>query len=245
MLLDRFSGHADSYARYRIDYPDALYAFILSFVTNRGVAWDCATGNGQVATALAQYVEQVEATDISQTQINQSPQLPNVRYQVCEAANTPFADAQFDLVTVGQALHWFDVEAFHREVRRVLKPGGVVAEWGYGLNTVNPEVDRLVNEFYTNVIGSYWDPMRQHVENQYADLAFDFANPQRANFTVERHWTAEWFLNYLRTWSAVRKFISANGHDPVDALTQPINAAWGPGERLVHFPVFLRLAINE
>ncbi|TAE23515.1 MAG: class I SAM-dependent methyltransferase [Cytophagales bacterium] len=240
-MLDRFSGHADLYARYRIDYPDALYDYVLSFVQNRIVAWDCATGNGQVANALAQHFLQVEATDISQTQLEQAPALPNIRYQVSRAEQTPFAEGQFDLVTVGQALHWFDVEAFHREVRRVLKLGGVVAEWGYGLNRVSPDVDAMVSDFYTNVIGSYWDAMREHVENRYANLPFDFDNPQFADFTVERHWTAEWFLNYLRTWSAVRKYIAANGHDPVDTLTDAITEAWGPGERLVQFPVFLRL----
>lgn len=243
-MLDRFSGHADTYARYRIDYPDALYKYILSFVNSRQRAWDCATGNGQVASCLSHYFDQVDATDISQTQIDQAPPLPNVRYQIGEAGKTPFENDRFDLVTVGQALHWFDVEAFHHEVRRVLKPGGVVAEWGYGLNTVSPAVDALVNDFYANTIGSYWDPMRQHVENRYAQLPFDFANPQRADFTVERNWTAGWFLNYLRTWSAVRKFIAANGNDPVDALTAPINAVWGPTERLVQFPVFLRLGTN-
>jgi ubiquinone/menaquinone biosynthesis C-methylase UbiE len=240
-MLDLFSGHADIYARYRIDYPDALYDFVLSFVTERGAAWDCATGNGQVATALARYFDQVDATDLSETQVAQAPALPNVRYQVSQAEKTPFAEAQFDLVTVGQALHWFDVAAFHREVRRVLKPGGVIAEWGYAINTVSPEVDMLVNEFYNNTIGSYWNSMRQHVENQYAELPFDFANPQHADFTVERYWTAEWFLNYLRTWSAVQKYIGVNGYDPVDTLTESINTAWGPGERLVQFPVFLRL----
>ena len=240
-MLDRFSGHADRYARYRIDYPDALYDYVLSFVNERQSAWDCATGNGQVASTLARYFDQVEATDISQTQLEQAVVLPNVRYQISQAEKTPFADNQFDLVTVGQALHWFDVEAFHREVRRVLKPGGVVAEWGYGLNTVSPEVDALVNDFYINIIGTYWDSMRRHIENQYAELPFDFANPQRADFTVERHWTAGWFLNYLRTWSAVRNFIATNDLDPVDALAEPLTVAWGLGERLVQFPVFLRL----
>ena len=240
-MLDRFSGHADRYARYRIDYPDALYNYVLSFVNERQSAWDCATGNGQVASTLARYFDQVEATDISQTQLEQAVVLPNVRYQISQAEKTPFADNQFDLVTVGQALHWFDVEAFHREVRRVLKPGGVVAEWGYGLNTVSPEVDALVNDFYINIIGTYWDSMRRHIENQYAQLPFDFANPQRADFTVERHWTAGWFLNYLRTWSAVRNFIATNDLDPVDALAEPLTVAWGLGERLVQFPVFLRL----
>lgn len=123
-MLDRFSGHADRYARYRIDYPDALYNYVLSFVNGRQSAWDCATGNGQVASTLARYFDQVEATDISQTQLEQALVLPNVRYQISRAEKTPFADNQFDLVTVGQALHWFDAEAFHREVRRVLKPGG-------------------------------------------------------------------------------------------------------------------------
>lgn len=243
-MLDRFSNHADLYARYRIDYPDALYTYVLSFVKDRQLAWDCATGNGQVASRLAEFFEQVEATDLSAKQLEQAPALPNVRYQASPAEQTPFADAQFDLVTVGQALHWFNVPAFHQEVQRVLKPGGVIAEWGYGLNTVNPAVDALVLDFYTNLIGSYWDEMRRHVEDRYAQLPFDFADPQHATFTVDRHWTAEWYLNYLRTWSAVQKFIKANGHDPVDALTEPLTAAWGPDERLVQFPVFLRLGNN-
>lgn len=244
-MLDRFSGHADSYARYRIDYPDALYTYIISFVNDRKAAWDCATGNGQVAVALAHYFDQVVATDISQPQLDQAPVLPTVHYQVSPAEKTPFADDQFDLVTVGQALHWFDVDAFHQEVRRVLKPGGVVAEWGYGLNTVNPEIDALVGDFYANDIGSYWDSMRLHIEDRYAQLPFDFADPQLSSFTVERHWTVEWFLNYIRTWSAVRKFIAANGYDPVDRLAEQVSPCWGPGQRLVQFPVFLRLGRNE
>ncbi|WP_019987743.1 class I SAM-dependent methyltransferase [Rudanella lutea] len=244
-ILDRFSAHAASYARYRIDYPAELFAYILAAVPAQKQAWDCATGNGQVATALAVYFEHVEATDISQQQLDEAPARPNVRYRVSPAEHTPFADRQFDLVTVGQALHWFDVDAFHREVRRVLRPGGVVAEWGYGLCTVNPTVDGLVRDFYTDVIGAYWDAMRRHVENRYAQLPFDFADVQYADFTVERRWTAEWFLNYLRTWSAVRKFIQSNGYDPVDALTEPVQAAWGAGEALVQFPVFLRLGRNK
>ena len=260
MPLDRFSGHADLYAQYRIDYPEALYTFVLSKVGSRPAvrraavrraavrraavrqtAWDCATGNGQVAAVLADHFERVEATDISQTQLDQAVRKPNITYRVSPAEQTPFADASFDLVTVGQALHWFDVDAFHAEVRRVLKPGGVIAEWGYGLNTISPEVDVLVRHFYSGVVGPFWDAMRRHVENEYADLSFPFAGVEKRHFEVIRHWDAERFLNYLRTWSAVRKYIQANGADPVDALAEKLIPVWGEGERTVRFPVFLRL----
>ena len=63
--LDRFSTQAAAYARYRISYPAALYAWLLPQVPGRRRAWDCATGNGQVAAVLARHFEHVAATDLS------------------------------------------------------------------------------------------------------------------------------------------------------------------------------------
>ena len=239
--LDRFSGHADLYAQYRIDYPAELYAFVLSQVSTRQRAWDCATGNGQVAGVLADYFTHVEATDISQAQLNQAIQRPNIRYAISGAEKTPFADASFDLVTVGQALHWFDVPTFNAEVGRVLKPGGVVAEWGYGLNQVGSAIDELVLDFYQNQVGAYWDTARRHTEDEYAQLPFPFAGVQQTAFVIRRVWSGERFLNYLRTWSSVQNYILQHQLDPVDRLSEQLIRVWGPGEREVRFPVFLRL----
>src|SRR5690349_10648465 len=111
--LDRFSAQADLYARYRIDYPPELYAFLLATVPRRQRAWDCATGNGQVAAVLAQYFKHVDATDISQAQLDQAAARPNITYQLAPAEHTPFPDNSFALITVAQALHWFDQEAFN------------------------------------------------------------------------------------------------------------------------------------
>jgi 2-polyprenyl-3-methyl-5-hydroxy-6-metoxy-1,4-benzoquinol methylase len=239
--IDRFSGHADLYAQYRIDYPDALYEFILADVTSRQRAWDCATGNGQVATALADRFEQVDATDISETQLILAIQRPTIQYQVCRAEQTPFADHTFDLVTVGQALHWFNVPAFHQEVRRVAKPGASLAEWGYGLATLNAALDPLLIDFYRNRVGPYWDPQRTHIDNAYTDLEFPFANVRNGTFTIHRDWTLDRFLNYLRTWSAVRQYIFENEEDPVVALGERMQPLWGGGEQAIHFPVFCRV----
>jgi len=241
MALDRFSGHADLYARYRIDYPTDLYDFVLTFVAGRERAWDCATGNGQVAGALAAYFQEVEATDLSASQLAQAIPADNIRYQPSPAEQTPFPDQHFDLITVGQALHWFEVEAFHREVQRVGRPGGVIAEWGYGLNEVTPEIDRIVRQYYQDIVGPFWDSMRRHIEDEYAQLPFPCADARYGRFTVRRTWDSDWLLNYLRTWSAGQKYQQAHGHDPVDLIADELKQAWGDGEREVRFPVFLRL----
>ncbi|AQG79864.1 class I SAM-dependent methyltransferase [Spirosoma montaniterrae] len=239
--LDRFSGHADLYAQYRIDYPADLYEYVLSFVRERHTAWDCATGNGQVASALADLFAQVEATDISDTQLDRAVQRPNIRYQVSPAEKTPFDDHLFDLITVAQALHWFNLPAFHEEVRRVAKPGAVLAEWGYGLVKIGDDLDPLLLDFYRNRIGPYWDPQRKYIDDAYTTLPFPFADAQRQTFTAYRNWTVERFLNYLRTWSAVRQYMHENGHDPVTALGETLEPLWGNAEREVRFPIFMRI----
>ena len=243
--LDRFSGHAADYARYRIDYPADLYEYVLAHVPDRKTAWDCATGNGQVAGALAAYFAQVEATDLSQSQLNNATEHPNVTYRVATAEAPPFADAQFDLITVGQALHWFNVPAFHAEVRRVLKPNGVIAEWGYGLNTVTPPIDELVRFIYNNVVGPFWDPQRQHIETEYQHLPFDFAQVRYARFVQNRQWPVDWYMNYLRTWSAVQGFRKQHGYDPIDQFEGDFRGHWGGGNRDVCFPIFLRLGMKK
>ncbi|QDK81350.1 class I SAM-dependent methyltransferase [Spirosoma sp. KCTC 42546] len=239
--LDRFSGHADLYAQYRIDYPSELYDFVLPLVANRQTAWDCATGNGQVAGALAALFEQVEATDISETQLILAIKKSNINYQLSPAEQTPFGNYTFDLITVAQALHWFDVNAFHEEVRRVAKPGAVLAEWGYGLVQLGPDLDSIMLNFYRNRIGPYWDPQRKYIDDAYATLPFPFADVQRATFTARRTWSLERFLNYLRTWSAVRQYIHENEEDPVKWLGEELKPLWGDGEREVCFPIFLRM----
>lgn len=243
--LDRFSDHAAAYARYRIDYPGELYDYILAQVPLRQRVWDCATGNGQAAVALANYFDVVDATDLSSNQLENAVRRPNIDYQAANAEKAPFADDTFDLVTVGQALHWFDVPAFHAEVRRVLKPGGVIAEWGYGLNQVNAPIDALVRFIYTDIVGPFWDPMRRHIETEYRDLPFDFTQPKRARFIARREWLVEWYMNYLRTWSAVQAFHKKNGYDPIDQFADDLRRHWGPNPREVRFPIFLRMGVNS
>ena len=238
--LDRFSAQAAAYARYRIDYPPELYAWLLPLVPRRGRAWDCATGNGQVAAVLASYFEQVEATDLSANQLSHAPVRPNVRYQVASAEHTPFPDQHFDLITVAQAVHWFAPDAYHQEVRRVAWPGALLAEWGYGLVQVSPEINPLIQHFYRAVMGPYWDANRWHIDDEFSRIPFPFMAVRHQHFEVRRQWSGAWFLDYLRTWSSVANYEKQHGHDPVALLADELLSRWGGSERAVTFSVFVR-----
>ncbi|WP_310392293.1 class I SAM-dependent methyltransferase [Hymenobacter sp.] len=240
MPLDRFSAQAAGYARYRIDYPAALYDWLLPLVACRERAWDCATGNGQVAAVLADSFIRVDATDLSAQQLAQAAPRPNISYQTARAEQTSFPAQRFDLITVAQAVHWFEPEAYHAEVRRVARPGAVLAEWGYGLLRISPALDPLIRRFHDGVMGPYWDPNRWHIDDEYARIPFPFADVQRAHFAVPRQWSAAWFLRYLRTWSSVAKYRQERGEDPVNLIAEEVRHRWGRGERTVTFPVFAR-----
>jgi len=245
MALDRFSTQAAQYARYRIAYPPELYAWLLPRVACRGRAWDCATGNGQVATVLAEHFAEVVATDLSASQLAQAIERPNIRYQVGTAEQSGLPTESVDLITVGQAVHWFDQAAYHREVRRVAGPGATLAEWGYGLGqTGSADLDALILRFHNDTMGPYWDANRQHVLDEYAQLLFPFARVRRAHFAVRQQWSAAWYLDYLRTWSAVANYGRQHGGaDAVALIAAELTHLWGAGAREVVFPVFARAGI--
>lgn len=241
-MKDLFSGHAVDYALYRPDYPETLYQWVLQHVRHFDSAWDCGTGNGQVASVLAKHFTHVEATDLSQAQIDQAVALLNVHYRASPAETTPFAENTFDLITVGQALHWFDFERFNQEVKRVAKKGAILAVWGYELLNIAPEINAVILDFYQHTVGDYWDPERRHIENEYADIPFPYSNIQKNVFLQRYEWTLEQLCHYLNTWSSVRKFEKANGYNPIEALYNRLLGVWGDSPtRLVTFPVFAQL----
>lgn len=239
---DYFSGHSKLYAAFRPVYPDSLCQFILKHVNTKETAWDCATGNGQVAGELAKHFKHVYATDISAKQLEHAIRLDNISYSVGPAERTGFHDNQFDLVTVAQALHWFNVEAFYNEVVRVSKKNALLAVWGYELCKVNPSIDELFTDFYHNTVGSYWDTARKLVENEYRDIPFPFPIIGTPKFVIEVNWSLENFLGYLTTWSATQKYIREKGHNPVEDLTGKLKRLWHPDvTKKVVFPIFMKL----
>ena len=243
MAKDLFSANAASYARYRPHYPKELFDYILSFVKNRASAWDCATGNGQAAAVLADYFQQVEATDISETQLQNAVQKTNINYQVAIAEKTPFPDNSFDLITIATAYHWFNWIEFFDEANRVGKKDGVVAAWAYHVfYSDDKQITDIINRFYYTIVNTYWDPERRYVDDRYTTVEFDFEPLPTKDFELALHWKKEEFFGYLFTWSAVQHYTKKNGSSPLALITADVEAAWAADEvKTFRFPVFLRL----
>lgn len=238
---DHFSSVAAQYASFRPFYPDALFDWLAGIVPQHDLAWDCGAGSGQATAALASRFGKVLGTDISAAQLAAAPQLPNIEYRISSAEASGLPDGSVDLVTVAQAMHWFDLPKFHAEVKRVLKPLGVIAVWGYDrLQLPHPAVQECVDRFYDDKIAAYWPPERVHVENRYRDLPFPYARIAAPSFSLHQDWTRDQLLGYLRSWSAVARFHAANGYDPVDDLTEEIMPLWPEGMAMrVEWPLFM------
>jgi ubiquinone/menaquinone biosynthesis C-methylase UbiE len=226
---DYFSELAKGYAKFRPHYPDALFEYLATLTDERNVAWDCATGNGQVALSLTDYFQQIYATDASQKQIAQAFQHERIDYRVAPAEHTDLADHSVDLVTVGQALHWFNLEQFYQEVRRVAKPTGVLAVWCYGFfeaPDVSESVERALKEFF-DLVEPFWTPERDLVNQLYQTVPFPFDEVTAPTFEMTSHWTVDHIIGYLSTWSAVHLFSQERGVEAIATAFDNLRNVWG------------------
>jgi ubiquinone/menaquinone biosynthesis C-methylase UbiE len=239
-----FSSVAREYANFRPGYPPELFAWLARESPARERVWDCGCGSGQASVALAEHFSEVQATDVAAEQIAAAKPHPRVNYRVAPAAHSGLAEASVDLVTVAQALHWFDVEAFYAEARRVAKPGALLAVWTYPRpEFVDPDLDRAFLDFYVNVVGSYWPAERRHVEARYSTLPFPFDELPHPAFGLELHWALDQVLGYVSSWSATAGYKKQRGTDPVPLLRESLRPLWpdAPATAL-RMPLVLRAA---
>lgn len=242
-LADYFSPRAAGYAAFRPTYPPALFDFVAALAPSHRCAWDCATGSGQAAVALAAHFDRVIATDASAAQLAHAAMHARVAYRVATAEASGLPDHAVDLVTVAQALHWFDIEAFYVEVRRVLVPGGALAVWTYGFPALDETtLDARFQQYVEDVLAPYWPPKRQLVDDGYRGIPFPFAEVAAPSFPLERACTLDEVVGYVGTSSATTQYIRATGGDPLPGLEQALAPAWGePARRVVvRWPLTVR-----
>ncbi len=240
---DHFSSLATGYAAYRPEYPPELFEWLAGLCTEHELAWDCATGNGQAAKYIAKHFEYVIATDASAEQIAQAQGADNIVFRVASAEHSELKQHSVDLLVVAQAVHWFDLEKFYTEARRVLKPNGIIALITYAHHRVNAEIDVPSLHYYHDVIGNYWPSERKWVETGYRDLPFPFTEIKAPEFKLDAHWSLPHFVGYQATWSATKRYIESTGHNPIPELQAALAPLWGAPEksRKIEWPLSLRV----
>jgi SAM-dependent methyltransferase len=224
---DHFSSNSEQYHLYRPGYPDSLFKWLATITPETYLAWDCATGTGQAALQLAGYFDQVIASDASQQQINQATKHPNISYQVATENNPDIDAATVDLITVAQALHWFDLDIFFNEVRRVLKPGGILAVCSYNLLTITANIDQVINHLYHVILEGFWPEERHLIEEDYQSITLPFPNIDALSFHMNQHWDFTQLMGYLSTWSAVKAYENKNKINPLSDIASKLQEAWG------------------
>lgn len=240
---DHFSTQAGQYSKFRPRYPRTLFEFLASLAPGRTRAWDCGTGSGQAAAGLAEFFTEVVATDASAKQIENARPHPGVSFRVAPAEQSGLEDASVDLVTVAQALHWFDLDRFYAEVARVARPAGILAAWTYDLFTITPPVDAVVHHYYTEIVGPYWPPERKWVEQRYRTIPFPFEERPVPSFNLTAEWEMADLIGMLNTWSATQKCRETTESDPLLLIEESLARAWGEAgtTRPVVWPLSLRV----
>ena len=242
---DHFSAHAVEYAKYRPHYPNELFQHLASISPRHELAWDCATGNGQAAVGLTRYFDSVIATDASAQQIESAEADERISYWVAPAEASRIDSASVDLILVAQALHWFDLDSFFTEAKRVLKDDGVLAISSYNVLQISAKIDLVIWKFYRETTGPFWPPERDLVESDYKNIKLPFPELPPLRFEMREEWNLHQLAGYLRTWSATQKFIAARGFDPVDSLMEELGAVWKNPEqaREIKWPLHLRVGV--
>lgn len=240
-MKDLFSAQSELYQQARPTYPQAVVQALLKYVPERDIAWDCGAGSGQFTQLLVPYFHQIVATDLSANQLQQAPDFENVDYRVQAAEHSGFPAQYFDLITVAQAIHWFDFDAFYTEVKRTLKPDGVFAVVGYALIQVKDKtLNEAIQNLYQTTLQGYWDAERHYIDEHYRSIPFPFHEIAMPEFKIELRWSFQQLLDYLYTWSAVKHYIERNGVDPVSALADLSS----PAQLFdITFPVLLRVGL--
>ena len=243
---DHFSKQAADYAKFRPRYPREMLQYLGTITPSRKLAWDCATGNGQAATELAEVFEHVIAIDASEGQIANAEPHTRVEYRVASAEQSGLPSDRFDLVIVAQALHWLNHDQFYPEVRRVLKGNGVFAASAYNHLEIDRSIKEIIKHYYYDIVGSYWPPERRLIED-FSEIPFPFPEVKTPAFEIVAEWNLDHLIGYLWSWSSTQRFVAATNHNPIDQIEADLQKAWGDRHetKRISWPLILRVGINR
>jgi ubiquinone/menaquinone biosynthesis C-methylase UbiE len=213
-------NHTVLYKRYRRDYPNELIEYVIAYLKEKhrgpyNLAVDVGCGNGQATKQFSKFFDWVYGFDVSENQIKQATDLeqahPNLKFFTSPSESLELDDSSVDLVFVATAIHWFNIDDFFKECKRILKPNGVLAVWSYFLEkfkcnneSIAIELNRLYGEFFDFVEPS---PNLDHLRTRYNNIQPPFQDLIRNySFRMKAYRSVDDLINNIRTWSAYQTY---------------------------------------
>lgn len=241
--MNHFDQGGHQYASHRPDYPDILAERLAALAPNRSHALDVGCGTGQFSVQLASHFAQVYATDPSESQIENATQQNNIHYAVGCAETIALPNRSCALITAAQSAHWFKLDRFYAEARRVACEGAVVALVSYGVLSLEGALGECFQQHYWGPLHAYWPAGREHVEGAYRDLPFPFEPLHCDCPDITRDWVLADLVGYIKTWSATKRALAAGEQALVAALIDELTQLWPDptSRRRIVWPVTARV----
>jgi SAM-dependent methyltransferase len=221
---------AARYARVRPFYHRELAERLRGFagIQRFRRALDVGCGSGQSSVALAEIAEEVTAIDPSPSMLAAAQPRTNVRYRLGAAEHLQIGAGEFDLVSAGSALHWFDQERFYGECRKVLSNDGLLAIYNDHFTAHMQGSVACKRWMRTRFAKRYPAPrrgMRDMDELRAAGCGFTVAH--RGSFSHVVRFSREEFIAYLLTRSNTLAAL-ANGRETELAMLDWLDSDLAP-----------------
>ena len=163
---------SDDYSLYRSGMPDSYFRKLIEhgIGEEKQKILDLGTGTGNLAREFSRSGSIVAGIDISEEQILMAKKLMheqdlNIDFQVSSADSLPFNDDSFDCATANQCFLYFDTNKALAEIKRVLKPNGLLMlshfSWWPRIDTVARESEKLVLKYNPNWGAADYDGVTQ------------------------------------------------------------------------------------
>jgi len=258
------ASHALKYSKYRPVYPKSVVDTLLAYLSRLGCSQelviDVGCGSGQSTFHLEAHFKRCTGVDISKAQIKAAQEKAkmrqncNVSFAVGKATELPAEENTVDLVTIAQAWHWLpDHNKFYAECKRVLKPQGCLAVYGYGnVELANPAANDIVRNFYSKTLEGCWHSERQHIDNEYHEVKLPFNKTESYNTKMFKEMALTDFIGYVSSWSGYEKYCELHPENSELAdMEVQIRSQLSVGKECthevkvdMHFPMFIILGQN-
>lgn len=220
--------HTKLYSKYRPSYPQTLIERIIFYLKQKhngpyNLAVDVGCGTGQATKLFSPYFTHINAYDVSENQIKQARLVQteaNISFNVSSSESLPLADESVDLITVATAAHWFDLEKFYTECKRVLKINGVLAIFTNLIpriinknESLEQTLTQLINN-YNHILQPYASDRMKYVMNRYKDINPTLEDVERDDsLYIDYMWTIDELIQYLRTYSCFQNYCEINSNN--------------------------------